>query len=53
MENQNIEKELFFQITVENNKREKNIKTKKILKVALENMRKMAIDRLMKKAGEC
>lgn len=48
-----FEIESIFSVDLENKKKDKIIKTKKILKNASENMRKMAMDKMMKKMGDC
>lgn len=47
------EQELIFQIEVENKKEKQSHKQKKVVKMASENLKKMMIDRLTGKTGEC
>lgn len=47
------EAELIFQVEPEKKKDNKNIKTRKIIKVATENLKKMVVHRLNGRAGDC
>lgn len=47
------EQELVFQIELENKKEKQNHKQKRVVKLATENLKKMMIDRLQGKTGEC
>ena len=47
------EQELVFQIEVEDKTEKQNHKQKKVIKLASENLRKIMMDRLEKKTGEC
>jgi hypothetical protein len=49
----NYEQELVFQIEVENKKEKQSHKQKRVVKLASENLKKMVIDRLEGKTGEC
>lgn len=46
-----IEQELVFKIEIKN--KEKRIKQRRVVKLASENLKKMTIDRLSGKTGEC
>ena len=46
-----IEQELVFKIEIKN--KEKRIRQRKVVKLAAENLKKMTIDRLNGKTGEC
>ncbi len=46
-----IEQELVFKIEIKN--KEKRIRQRKVVKLASENLKKMTIDRLNGKTGEC
>ncbi|MDD4135729.1 MAG: hypothetical protein PHN66_01495 [Candidatus Shapirobacteria bacterium] len=46
-----IEQELVFKIEIKN--KEKRIRQRKVVKLASENLKKMTIDRLSGKTGEC
>ena len=46
-----IEQELVFKIEIKN--KEKRIKQRRVVKLASENLKKMTIDRLNGKTGEC
>ena len=48
-----IEQELFFRLEVENKKEKQSHKQKKVIKLASENLKKMVMDRLEGKTGEC
>ena len=47
------EQELVFQIEVEDKKEKQSHKQKKVVKLASENLKKMVMDRLDGKTGEC
>ena len=47
-----IEQELVFKIEIKN-KQEKRVKQKGVVRLASENLKKMIIDRLDGKTGEC
>jgi hypothetical protein len=47
------EQELVFQIESKNKEEKQNKKQKKVIKLASENFKKMVIDRLDGKTGEC
>jgi hypothetical protein len=49
----NYEADLVFQVETENKKENKTVKTKKILKLAKENLNKLVFDRINGKTGEC
>ncbi len=51
--NQEFEQELVFQVEPENKKSNKEVKTKKITKIATENLKKLVLDRLNERTGEC
>jgi hypothetical protein len=48
-----IEQELVFKIEVETQNRKQKVKKRRVIKVASENLKKMVIDRLGGKTGEC
>jgi len=47
------EQELFFQIEIDGKKEKENNKQRKVFKLASKNLRKLAVDRLNGKVGEC
>jgi len=49
----NYEQELVFQIEPKNKEDKQTHKQKKVIKLASENMKKMVMDRLEGKTGEC
>jgi len=48
-----FEQELVFQIEMEDKREKQNYKQKKVIKLASENLKKIVMDRLEKKTGEC
>ncbi|MEI8067477.1 MAG: hypothetical protein WCG91_00800 [Candidatus Shapirobacteria bacterium] len=53
MDNIQYENELVFQVEPENKKDNKVARTKKIVKVARQNLIKLSVDRLNGRTGEC
>jgi hypothetical protein len=51
--NKLIEKELVFKIEIENQNKKQGNKRRKVVKLAEENLKKMVLDRLEGKTGEC
>ena len=48
-----FEQELVFQVEIKNKKETRSVKQKKVVKMAEENLKKMVIDRLSDRTGEC
>jgi len=48
-----FEQELVFKIEIKNQDSSQKIKKKRVIKLASENLKKMVIDRLGGKTGEC
>lgn len=50
---QEYEQELMFQVEPENKKSNEELRTRKIIRIATKNLKKLTLDRLRNRTGEC